>query len=43
MRIIKGDKDISFGSIYENAIVQEFVAHSIIPYYITIKSVVNWI
>lgn len=33
MRIIKGDKDINFGSIYENAIAQELVAHSIVPYY----------
>lgn len=33
MRIIKGDKDINFGSIYENAVVQELVAHGITPYY----------
>lgn len=33
MRIIKGDKDINFGSIYENAIAQELVAHNITPYY----------
>ena len=33
MRIIKGDKDINFGSIYENAVAQELVAHSIVPYY----------
>lgn len=33
MRIIKGDKDINFGSIYENAVAQELVAHGIIPYY----------
>ncbi len=33
LRIIKGDKDINFGSIYENAIAQELVAHNIIPYY----------
>ena len=33
MRIIKGDKDINFGSIYENAVAQELVAHGIVPYY----------
>jgi uncharacterized protein len=33
LRIIKGDKDINFGSIYENAIAQELVAHGIEPYY----------
>lgn len=33
MRIIRGDKDINFGSIYENAVTQELVAHDIVPYY----------
>lgn len=33
LRIIKGDKDINFGSIYENAVAQEFVAHGLTPYY----------
>ena len=33
LRIIKGDKDINFGSIYENAVAQELVAHGIVPYY----------
>lgn len=33
MRIIKGDKNINFGSIYENAVAQELVAHGITPYY----------
>lgn len=33
MRIIKGDKDINFGSVYENAVAQELVAHGIAPYY----------
>lgn len=33
LRIIKGDKDINFGSIYENAVVQELVAHGFTPYY----------
>ena len=33
MRIIKGEKDINFGSIYENAVAQELVAHGVTPYY----------
>lgn len=33
LRILKGDKDINFGSIYENAVTQELVAHGIVPYY----------
>lgn len=33
LRIIKGDKDINFGSIYENAVAQELVAHGLSPYY----------
>ena len=33
LRIIKGDKDINFGSIYENAVAQELTAHSLTPYY----------
>lgn len=33
LRIIKGDKNINFGSIYENAVAQELVAHGIDPYY----------
>ena len=33
LRIIKGDKSINFGSIYENAVAQELVAHGIVPYY----------
>ena len=33
MRIIKGDKGINFGSIYENAVAQELVAHGLEPYY----------
>lgn len=32
-RILNGDKDINFGSIYENAIAQELTAHNICPYY----------
>lgn len=37
MRIIKGDKDINFGSIYENAVAQELVAHGLDPYYYNSK------
>lgn len=33
MRIIKGDRDINFGAIYENAVAQELAAHGITPYY----------
>ena len=33
MRILKGDKDINFGSIYENAVAQELVAHGYNLYY----------
>lgn len=33
LRIIKGDKDINYGSIYENAVAQELVAHGIDAYY----------
>ena len=33
LRIIKGDKDINFGSVYENAVAQELVAHGVEPYY----------
>ncbi|MCM1501933.1 MAG: ATP-binding protein [Bacteroidales bacterium] len=37
LRILKGDKDINFGSIYENAVAQELVAHGIEPYYYNSK------
>ena len=37
IRIIKGDKDINFGSIYENAVAQELVAHGLEPYYYNSK------
>lgn len=33
LKIIKGDKSINFGSIFENAVAQELVAHGIVPYY----------
>ena len=37
VRIIKGDKDINFGSIYENALAQELVAHGFEPYFYNSK------
>lgn len=37
LRIIKGDKDINFGSIFENAVAQELTAHGIEPYYYSNK------
>lgn len=33
LRIIKGDSDINFGSVYENAVAQELLAHGVEPYY----------
>lgn len=33
LRVINGDKNINFGSIYENAVAQELVAHEIVPCY----------
>ena len=33
LKIIQGDPDINYGSIYENAVAQELVAHGITPYY----------
>lgn len=33
LRIIRGDKDINFGSIYENAVAQELVCHGFAAYY----------
>lgn len=33
LRIINGDKDINFGSVYENAVAQELVASGFTPYY----------
>ena len=33
MRIIRGDKDINFGAIYENAVAQELAAHGMTTYY----------
>ena len=37
VRIIKGDKDINFDSIYENAVAQELVAHGFEAYYYNSK------
>ena len=37
VRIIKGDKDINFGSIDENAVAQELVAHGFEPYFYNSK------
>ncbi len=37
LRIIRGDKDINFGSIFVNAVAQELTAHSIVAYYYNIK------
>lgn len=37
LRIIKGDQNINFGSIYENAVAQELVAHGLVPYYYNSK------
>lgn len=33
LRIIQGDKEINFGSIYENVVAQELIAHGLKPYY----------
>ena len=33
LRIINGDKDINYGSVYENAVAQELLAHSFEPFY----------
>lgn len=41
LRIIKGDKGINFGSIYENAVAQELAAHAIVPYYYNMDFVIE--
>ena len=33
LRILKGDKDINFGSVYENIVAQELTAHGINAFY----------
>ena len=37
LKIITGDKNINFGSVYENAVAQELIAHWITPYYFNNK------
>lgn len=37
LRIIQGDADINFGSVYENAVAQELIAHGLTPYYYNSK------
>lgn len=37
LRIIQGEADINFGSVYENAVAQELVAHGVTPYYFNSK------
>ena len=33
LKILNGETDINFGSVYENVVAQEFVAHGFIPVY----------
>lgn len=37
LRILAGDKDINYGSVYENAVAQEMVAHGLEPRYFSSK------
>ena len=37
LRIIQGDANINFGSVYENAVAQELIAHGLTPYYYNSK------
>lgn len=37
LRVLTGDKNINFGSVYENAVAQELVAHGLQPYYYNSK------
>ena len=37
LRIIIGDKNINYGSVYENVVAQELVAHGLEPYYYNSK------
>lgn len=37
LRIVTGEKNINFGSVYENAVAQELVAHGLEPYYYNSK------
>lgn len=36
-RILSGDKDINFGSVYENVVAQELLANELVPYYYNSK------
>lgn len=42
LRIITGDRDINYVSVYENTVAQELTAHGLTPYYTTTRSAVNW-
>lgn len=33
VKILSGEKDINYGSIYENAVAQELASHNLTPYY----------
>ena len=33
VKILSGEKNINFGSVYENAVTQELVCHGLVPYY----------
>lgn len=37
MRVLRGDSGINHGSIYENLVAQELIAHGIVPYYYNSK------
>lgn len=37
LRVLMGNRNINFGSVYENAVAQELVAHGIAPYYYNSK------
>ena len=39
LRVIRGDKSINFGSIYENVVAQELVARGFTPYYYNNKKI----
>ncbi len=37
LKVLMGDKNINFGSVYENAVAQELTAHGLHPYYYNSK------
>lgn len=37
LRVLTGDRNINFGSVYENAVAQELLTHGIQPYYYNSK------